>query len=117
GRARDHGLRGLRDLVRGVGGPLGAEEAMSVPAESKAPGPYAKSSVYKGRSGQWAFVLHRVTGFLVFMFLLLHVVDVSLITYRGGRLYDEVHQLYGNILLRLFEVGLLFGLLYHSLNG
>ena len=90
---------------------------MTAPTESKAPGPYGRSSVYKGRSGQWAFVLHRITGFLVFMFLLLHVVDVSLINYRGGHLYNDVHALYGNILLRLFEVGLLFGLLYHSLNG
>jgi len=90
---------------------------MTAPTESKAPGPYGRSTVYKGRSGQWAFVLHRITGFLVFMFLLLHVVDVSLINYRGGHLYNDVHALYGNILLRLFEVGLLFGLLYHSLNG
>ncbi len=72
--------------------------------------------VYKGRSGQWAFVLHRITGFLVLMFLLLHIVDVSLINV-DPELYDEVHALYGNILLRLFEVGLLFALLYHSLNG
>ena len=90
---------------------------MTAPTESKAPGPYGRSTVYKGRSGQWAFVLHRITGFLVFMFLLLHVVDVSLINYRGGHLYNDVHALYGNILLRLFEVGLLFGLLYHALNG
>ena len=90
---------------------------MTAPTESKAPGPYGRSSVYRGRSGQWAFVLHRITGFIVFMFLLLHVVDVSLINDRGGHLYNDVHELYGNILLRLFEVGLLFGLLYHSLNG
>ena len=86
-------------------------------APSKAPGPYARSSVYKGRSGQWAFVMHRITGFLVFFFLLLHIVDVSLINVHGGQTYNEVHRLYGNILLRLFEVGLLFGLVYHSLNG
>ncbi|HEX2038245.1 MAG TPA: succinate dehydrogenase, cytochrome b556 subunit [Acidimicrobiales bacterium] len=74
-----------------------------------------KSTVYRGKSGQWAFVTHRVTGFLVFFFLLLHIVDVSLIS--RPHLYDEVHQLYGNVLLRLFEVGLLFALVYHSLNG
>ncbi len=71
--------------------------------------------MYRGRSGQWAFILHRITGFLVFFFLLLHIVDVSLVA--NPRLYDEVHQLYGNVLLRLFEVGLLFALVYHSLNG
>ncbi len=74
-----------------------------------------KSSVYRGRSGQWAFMAHRITGFLVFVFLLLHIVDVSLIS--RPELYDEVHALYGNVLLRLFEVGLLFALVYHSLNG
>jgi succinate dehydrogenase / fumarate reductase cytochrome b subunit len=74
-----------------------------------------RSTVYKGRSGQWAFVLHRVTGFLVFFFLLLHIVDVSLV--HKPALYDEVHALYGNILLRLFECGLLFALLFHALNG
>lgn len=72
-------------------------------------------SVYRGRSGQWAFVAHRITGFLVFFFLLLHIVDVSLIAWP--RLYDEVHELYGNVLLRLFEVGLLGALVFHSLNG
>jgi succinate dehydrogenase / fumarate reductase cytochrome b subunit len=74
-----------------------------------------RSRIYRGRSGQWAFVTHRITGFLVFFFLLLHIVDVSLIS--RPRLYDEVHELYGNVLLRLFEVGLLFALVYHALNG
>ena len=72
--------------------------------------------VYKGRSGQWAFLGHRISGFLVFMFLLLHIVDVSMINF-DAELYDELHDLYGNILLRIFEVGLLFALLFHSLNG
>ena len=74
-----------------------------------------KSTMYRGRSGQWAFMAHRITGFLVFFFLLLHIVDVSLVS--RPRLYDEVHELYGNVVLRLFEVGLLFALVFHSLNG
>ncbi|MGH9281693.1 MAG: succinate dehydrogenase, cytochrome b556 subunit [Acidimicrobiales bacterium] len=74
-----------------------------------------RGTVYRGRSGQWAFLTHRITGFMVFFFLLLHIVDVSLIA--RPELYDEVHELYGNVLLRLFEVGLLFGLVFHSLNG
>ena len=69
------------------------------------------STVYKGKSGQWSFVAHRASGILVFFFLLLHIVDVSLINFRGGDLYNEVHELYGNILLRIFECGLLFALL------
>ena len=75
----------------------------------------SRATVYRGRSGQWAFLTHRVTGFLVFLFLLLHIVDVSLVARPD--LYNQVHDLYGNVLLRLFEVGLLFALVFHALNG
>jgi succinate dehydrogenase / fumarate reductase cytochrome b subunit len=73
------------------------------------------STRYRGKSGQWAFLGHRISGFLVFLFLMLHVVDVSLLHWPAT--YDQVHHLYGNVLLRLFEVGLLFALVFHSLNG
>ena len=51
------------------------------------------NTVYRGRSGQWAFIGHRVSGFLVFFFLLVHIVDVSLA--NNPRLYNEVHAVYG----------------------
>ena len=90
---------------------------MSTGVEPAAPiRPAAAGTVYRGRSGQWAFVGHRVSGVLVFLFLLLHIVDVSLVNI-DAELYDEVHQLYGNVVLRVFEVGLLFALLFHALNG
>lgn len=73
------------------------------------------STVYRGRSGQWSFVAHRVTGFMVFFFLLLHIVDVSLVQWPHA--YEVVHDLYGNIFMRLFECGLLMGLLFHAING
>ena len=73
------------------------------------------ATTYRGKSGQWAFLGHRISGFLVFLFLLLHIVDVSMV--RWPSVYDEIHQLYGNVLLRLFEVGLLFALLFHTFNG
>jgi succinate dehydrogenase / fumarate reductase, cytochrome b subunit len=77
--------------------------------------PAVTGTGYRGKGGQWAFVAHRVSGFLVFFFLLLHIVDVA--TVRWPAVYDEIHSLYGNVLLRLFEVGLLFALLFHTLNG
>jgi len=73
------------------------------------------STRYRGKSGQWAFLGHRVTGVLVFLFLLLHIVDVSLVRWPG--LYNDVHAAYGNVVMRGFEVGLLFALLFHTLNG
>lgn len=76
----------------------------------------SRGTIYKGKTGMWAFTAHRVTGFLVLMFLLLHVVDVTLAGI-SEHLYDTVHAVYGNILLRLFEVGLLGALVFHALNG
>lgn len=73
------------------------------------------ATTYRGKSGQWAFLTHRISGFLVFLFLLLHIVDVSMV--RWPHVYDEIHALYGNVVLRLFEVGLLFALLFHTFNG
>ena len=84
---------------------------MAAPTEAK-----GRATVYRGKSGQWSFVAHRVSGFLVFMFLLLHIIDVSLANIDPD-LYDEVHMLYGNVLLRVFEIGLWLALLFHSLNG
>ncbi len=77
---------------------------------------FTRGTVYKGKTGMWAFSAHRITGFLVLMFLLLHIVDVALAGLSVD-LYDRVHALYGNILLRLFEVGLLGALVYHAFNG
>jgi len=93
----------LRGVDHSLGQPL-------VPEAGVSPLRVGDTTVYKGKSGQWSFVAHRTTGILVFFFLLLHIVDVSLINFRGG-------ELYGNILLRLFECGLLLALLFHSLNG
>ncbi|TCP44718.1 succinate dehydrogenase subunit C [Tamaricihabitans halophyticus] len=65
---------------------------------------------------RWAFYLHRISGVGLFMFLVMHVGDVSL--YAISReLYDEVHQVYGTTPMRVVEVLLLFGLLFHALNG
>lgn len=65
---------------------------------------------------RWAFYAHRFTGFAIFAFLCLHIVDVSLYGYSRG-LYNQVHELYGTAPLRLFECGLLVAILFHTFNG
>jgi succinate dehydrogenase / fumarate reductase cytochrome b subunit len=44
------------------------------------------------------------------------VVDVSIYSVSKTR-YDDVHELYDTLALRLFECGLLFAILFHTLNG
>lgn len=65
---------------------------------------------------RWAFYAHRLSGLGIFAFLCLHIIDVSLFALSSS-LYDEVHQLYGTPVMRVFEVGLLLALLFHAFNG
>lgn len=71
---------------------------------------------YRGPTGQWAWVLHRVTGLLIALFLLLHIVDTSLVGWGPG-VYDSVTTLYNNPIVRVFEVILVGIVIYHALNG
>ena len=65
---------------------------------------------------RYAFYLHRITGFAIFAFLCLHVLDVS--TYAlSPALYDELHSVYATAPMRVFEAGLLVAILFHTLNG
>jgi succinate dehydrogenase / fumarate reductase cytochrome b subunit len=72
--------------------------------------------LYKGHPGQYSWILHRITGVAVILFLFMHVVDTALIGW-GPEAYDRVVSAYANPLIHLMELGLVIALLYHSLNG
>ena len=38
-------------------------------------------SVYKGKTGMWLYVFHRVTGVGLFGYLLLHIISTALILF------------------------------------
>ena len=75
-----------------------------------------RSPEERAEFNRWAFYAHRFTGFAVFAFLCLHIVDVSLYAF-SPEAFDEVHALYGWTPMRLFECGLLFAILFHTFNG
>jgi succinate dehydrogenase / fumarate reductase, cytochrome b subunit len=75
-----------------------------------------RSPTERTEVNRWAFYVHRVTGFAIFGFLCLHIVDVSVFSISRD-LYDQVHELYGSAPMRLFESGLLFAILFHTFNG
>ena len=68
------------------------------------------------RPGRAAFLTHRLTGFAIFAFLCLHILDVALYGV-SRRLYDDVQPIYGSAPLRVFECGLLLAVLFHTGNG
>ena len=71
---------------------------------------------YRGREGQWSFLLHRITGLGVLLFLAIHIVDTSFV-YFAPALYDDVIMLYRSTLFGLGEIGLTFCLFFHGVNG
>jgi succinate dehydrogenase cytochrome b556 subunit len=72
--------------------------------------------VYSGGSGQYAWVLHRASGLGVLFFLLIHILDISLIG-LGQELYDASVAFYAHPAILPMEVLLVGAVVYHLLNG
>jgi len=73
-------------------------------------------AIYRGQTGQWAQLLHRVTGLLIVLFLLAHIIDTSFVGWGPG-LYDAVTRIYDNPVVRTFEVILVAVVIFHAVNG
>ena len=71
---------------------------------------------YRGGPGHWSWILHRVTGVGVFLFLLIHIVDISLIGWGPG-VFNKLLFLYRHPVFRVGEVALVGAVLYHAING
>ena len=71
---------------------------------------------YLGHEGQWSWMMHRITGVAVILFLFVHIVDTALVGW-GPEAYDKVVAAYHNPIVHLLELGLVISVLYHSING
>jgi len=73
-------------------------------------------TLYRGKVGMWSWVLHRITGVAIFFFLLVHVLDTSLVR-LSPEAYDAVIATYKTPLIGVAELGLVAAILFHALNG
>ena len=71
---------------------------------------------YRGKGGQWSWLLHRLTGIGVMVFLLAHIIDTAMIGWGPGA-YNEAMSIYRRPFFRVGEVVLAGAVLYHALNG
>ncbi|MBK6881012.1 MAG: succinate dehydrogenase, cytochrome b556 subunit [Elusimicrobia bacterium] len=71
---------------------------------------------YRGGSGHWSYLLHRLTGLGVLLFLCVHIIDTVLIGW-GPELFNKVISVYRHPFFRVSEIFLFGAVLYHSLNG
>lgn len=73
-------------------------------------------TLYKGSPGQWSWLLHRITGVAVILFLFAHVIDTAVVGW-GPEAYNRVIGVYHNWVVKLLELGLVAAVLYHAING
>lgn len=77
----------------------------------------AKSgTLYRGREGMWSWVAHRISGMLLFLFLVVHVLDTALVRV-SPEAYNEIIGHYKTVVFGLGEIGLVGAVVFHALNG
>lgn len=73
-------------------------------------------TLYRGREGMWSWVLHRITGVAIYFFLLVHILDTSLVRV-SPEAYNAVINTYKTPIMGLGETALVVAIGFHALNG
>ncbi len=73
-------------------------------------------TIYRGREGMWMWLVQRVTGIAVFFFLLIHILDTSLVRISPQD-YEDVIGSYHTPLYGIVEAGLVAAIVLHAFNG
>ncbi len=71
---------------------------------------------YRGKLGQWSWVLHRIAGLGTLLFLVIHTIDTSWV-YFYPELYERAILIYQTPLFTLGEFALVACVVYHAFNG
>jgi succinate dehydrogenase / fumarate reductase cytochrome b subunit len=71
---------------------------------------------YRGRSGHWSWVAHRISGLAILSFLSIHVWDTA-----NAHFYPELYQwslaIFKHPVFAVGEIGVMAAVLYHAFNG
>jgi succinate dehydrogenase / fumarate reductase cytochrome b subunit len=74
------------------------------------------STHYRPREGMIAFILHRISGLAVLLFLSIHIIDTAMVYFDPGG-YEDFLAAYRSPFFMLAEIALMAGVIYHGLNG
>jgi len=64
----------------------------------------------------WMWLVHRTTGVAIFFFLLIHILDTSLVRV-SPEAYNAVIGMYKTPVYAIVEVGLVAAIILHAFNG
>jgi len=71
---------------------------------------------YGLNTGLFAWILHRLTGLALVLYLLLHLTVLSSLA-KGPQSFDNLMAKMNILIFKILEVGLFGVFLYHGLNG
>lgn len=71
---------------------------------------------YRGRSGHWSWIAHRLSGLAILSFLVIHVWDTANANYSPA-VYEWSVELFKHPLFGIGEIGVMGAVLYHAFNG
>lgn len=74
------------------------------------------AGLYQLKEGQIAYILHRVTGVAVILFLFVHLVE-NFFLLLGEEAYNKAIGIYDTWYFRLGEFALIAAVVYHAFNG
>ncbi len=70
---------------------------------------------YRWYSGSFAWILHRLTGLALTLYLLMHILVIS--TLDNPEWFDVTMEAVSSPLFKILEIGLLGCILFHAVNG
>lgn len=71
---------------------------------------------YRGRTGHWSWIAHRISGLAILSFVVFHVWDTANVHF-APELYGYTIEVFKFPLFGLGEIGLMGAVLYHAFNG
>ncbi|MCA9971634.1 MAG: succinate dehydrogenase, cytochrome b556 subunit [Anaerolineales bacterium] len=71
---------------------------------------------YRGRTGHWSWIAHRLSGLAILAFLVIHVWDTANATY-APEIYTWSIEMFKHPLFGVGEIGVMAAVLYHAFNG
>lgn len=77
---------------------------------------HAFETRYRWFTGSFAWILHRVSGLALVLYLLLHIYSVSFLA-QGSEAFNAVMKAYASPAFKIGEVLVWAAFLYHALNG
>jgi len=71
---------------------------------------------YRGYSGQWSWLAHRISGLGILAFLAVHVWETAMATYNPA-FYDWIVDVFKIPIFSVGEILLVGAVFYHAFNG